>query len=118
MQRLFLFFSSHSENFGVVVAEPLSCKKSVLITVKVNIWQEIDEHHAGLIESDTLDGTLKSIKRWLSFSENQKEQMRENAIKYFSNNFDIKKTAIGTIWQMPVETIDNLHKKPFASYQL
>ena len=39
---------SHSENFGIVVAEPLACGVPVLITRRVNIWPEIARAGANL----------------------------------------------------------------------
>jgi glycosyltransferase involved in cell wall biosynthesis len=48
---------SHQENFGIAVVEALACNKLVLISDKVNIWREIADDSAGLVEPDTLDGT-------------------------------------------------------------
>lgn len=48
---------SHQENFGIAVVEALACNKLVLISDKVNIWREIADDSAGLVEPDTLTGT-------------------------------------------------------------
>ena len=48
---------SHQENFGIAVVEALACNKMVLISDKVNIWREIADDSAGLVEPDTLAGT-------------------------------------------------------------
>jgi glycosyltransferase involved in cell wall biosynthesis len=55
---------SHQENFGIAVVEALACGRPVLISNKVNIWREIAEHGAGLVEEDTLRGTSRLIQRF------------------------------------------------------
>ena len=55
---------SHQENFGVAVAEALACGTPVLISNKVNIWQEIAEDGVGLVEEDDLEGTTRLLERW------------------------------------------------------
>eukprot|EP01038_Epipyxis_sp_PR26KG_P002792 gene2792-3964_t len=56
---------SHQENFGIAVAEALGCGLPVLISDKVNIWREIDQARAGMVETDTVDGTERSLRHWL-----------------------------------------------------
>lgn len=53
---------SHQENFGIAVVEALACGKPVLISNQVNIWREIDEGKGGIIESDTVEGTLAMLE--------------------------------------------------------
>ena len=55
---------SHQENFGIAVVEALACGRPVLISNKVNIWREISEHGAGLVEDDTIIGTSRLILRF------------------------------------------------------
>jgi len=55
---------SHQENFGIAVVEALACGRPVLISNKVNIWREISEHGAGLVEDDTILGTSHLIQRF------------------------------------------------------
>ena len=67
---------SHSENFGAVVTEALSCGLPVLISNKVNIWREIINYKAGLVENDDLAGTTRLLERWLQFPPSIKTDMR------------------------------------------
>lgn len=55
---------SHQENFGVVVVEALACNKPVLISNRVNIWREVADAGAGLVEDDTLEGTMRLVERF------------------------------------------------------
>ncbi len=84
---------SHQENFGIVVAEALSCGKPVLISDKVNIWREIQADGAGLIANDTLEGTEDLLTRWLSLSPEEFATMQEKTVSCFKNRFHIKRAA-------------------------
>ena len=84
---------SHQENFGIVVAEALSCSLPVLISNKVNIWQEIAEDNAGLVVEDTMAGCVDLINRWQKMDDNSKAEMRSNAHRCFINRFEITKAA-------------------------
>ncbi len=55
---------SHQENFGIAVVEALACGKPVLISDQVNIWREIVEDGAGLVEGDTEEGVEKLLRRF------------------------------------------------------
>ena len=84
---------SHQENFGVAVAEALSCGVPVLISDKVNIWREIQESGAGLVDTDTQEGTVSLLRRWQRVSPVERERMKERAIDCFEQNFDIRETV-------------------------
>jgi glycosyltransferase involved in cell wall biosynthesis len=56
---------SHQENFGIAVVEALACGKPVLISDQVNIWREIVEDGAGLVEADTEEGVEKLLRSFL-----------------------------------------------------
>jgi len=88
---------SHQENFGIVVAEALSCSLPVLISNKVNIWQEIVEDNAGLVVEDTVAGCVDLISRWQQMDAPSKAEMRSNAYRCFMNRFEITKAAMSLL---------------------
>jgi glycosyltransferase involved in cell wall biosynthesis len=71
---------SHQENFGISVAEALACGVPVLISNRINIWREIEQDDAGLVESDTEAGTVRLLERWLALDEPARARMRARAI--------------------------------------
>jgi glycosyltransferase involved in cell wall biosynthesis len=84
---------SHQENFGIAVAEALACGVPVLISNKVNIWREIEEDGAGLIESDDVAGTHRLLKRWLALDGSEKESLRSAARRCFTARYEIGKAG-------------------------
>jgi glycosyltransferase involved in cell wall biosynthesis len=84
---------SHSENFGVVVAEALASGLPVLITDKVNIWRQIKEDGAAIVKPDTVDGTVSLLQAWLDLSTNEQSHMRERARACFEKRFAIRQTV-------------------------
>jgi glycosyltransferase involved in cell wall biosynthesis len=85
---------SHQENFGIVVAEALSCSVPVLISSKVNIWQEIIKDNAGLVMDDTVAGCVNLINNWEQMDVQSKANMSSNARRCFLNRFEITKAAL------------------------
>jgi glycosyltransferase involved in cell wall biosynthesis len=88
-----LVLCSHSENFGMVVAEALACSLPVLITDKVNIWREIDTDGAGFVESDTGLGARKLLQRWINLSESDRRLMGQRARSCFLRRFEARRAA-------------------------
>lgn len=84
---------SHQENFGIAVAEALACGKPVLISNKVNIWREIEEAGAGLVEADTAAGTQQLLARWLDLDLAQRKTMGHAARELFRARFRIDRAA-------------------------
>jgi glycosyltransferase involved in cell wall biosynthesis len=74
---------SHQENFGIAVAESLSCGTPVLIAHPVNISPEIAVDGAGLVDDDTVAGTYRMLRKWLSFTSEAKAEMGAQARKTF-----------------------------------
>jgi glycosyltransferase involved in cell wall biosynthesis len=88
---------SHTENFGIAVVEALGCGLPVLISDKVNIYREIISDRVGLVETDTLDGTIELLRRWYKLSPDDQANMRLRARESFLNRFEIGQTASGLI---------------------
>jgi glycosyltransferase involved in cell wall biosynthesis len=81
---------SHQENFGIVVVESLAAGRPVLISNQVNIWPDIENDGAGLIEEDTLDGTERLLRRWLSLSGDERAAMAAHAHPCFARRYSMK----------------------------
>jgi glycosyltransferase involved in cell wall biosynthesis len=84
---------SHQENFGIVVAEALACATPVLISNKVNIWREIIEDKAGLVEDDNLAGVTTLFEKWLCKNAKQRSKISQNALQCFDARFEIKEAT-------------------------
>ena len=84
---------SHQENFGISVAESLSASLPVLISNKVNIWREIEQDGAGLVENDDPQGTYSLLKRWLALDARERAEKREIARACFLEHFEISGAA-------------------------
>ena len=80
---------SHQENFGIVVAEAMSCSTPVLISDKVNIWREVLDERAGMVEPDTQEGTANLIRKFYATSAPERDALRRSARAGFENRFDI-----------------------------
>lgn len=81
---------SHQENFGIAVTEALASGTPVLISDKINIWREVEADGAGFVASDTIDGALANLRRWLSLDQCDAERMRARARLAFSTRFAIE----------------------------
>jgi glycosyltransferase involved in cell wall biosynthesis len=79
---------SHCEGSPVALLEALGCGVPALITDKVNIWLRVSEAQAGFIDTDTVEGTVRSLNQWLNMTETALCAMRANALKCFAKHFD------------------------------
>ena len=84
---------SHQENFGIAVAEAMACSLPVLVSDKVNIWREIIAWRGGLVEADTLDGTVKLLEQWKARSPTEIKAMGDAALACFDANFDMQASS-------------------------
>jgi len=85
--------TSHQENFGIAVVEALACGKPVLISNKINIWREIEQDQAGLVEDDTLAGSERLFQHWEKLSAEEKTSMAGAATACFANRFNVAVAA-------------------------
>jgi glycosyltransferase involved in cell wall biosynthesis len=84
---------SHQENFGIAVVEALAVGTPVLISRKVNIWDEIESEGAGFADSDDVDGTRRLLDRWRLCSAADRQAMRQAATQLFSQRYEIGRVA-------------------------
>jgi glycosyltransferase involved in cell wall biosynthesis len=85
---------SHCEGFPVALLEALGSGIPALITDKVNIWNYVAKSLAGFVDADTVDGTVRSLRKWLSLSDDERQVMRGNALTCFSQHFEAKANAM------------------------
>jgi len=88
---------SHQENFGIAVAEALSCRRAVLLSDKVNIAPEIAQDGAALMQPDTEEGTENLVRGWMEMSPAQRGIMDAQAEKTFNERYDMRKNAVTII---------------------
>jgi len=84
---------SHQENFGIAVAEAMSCARPVLLSDKVNIAPDIAAAGAGLMESDTQPGTDNLVRRWIETSAADRAIISAHALNLFEAKYDMRKSA-------------------------
>jgi glycosyltransferase involved in cell wall biosynthesis len=80
---------SHQENFGIAVAEALSCSTPVLIFHAVNIAAEIAADGSGLVEADTHQGIRSLLQRWLALSPEARSAMAAKARHCYETRYQI-----------------------------
>lgn len=85
---------SHQENFGISVVEALSVGRPVLISNQVNIWPEIENDRVGLVDDDSLEGTVRLLRRWLELPPAERDAMAGRARSCFAARFTTNRTAI------------------------
>jgi glycosyltransferase involved in cell wall biosynthesis len=81
--------TSHTENFGIVVAEALACSTPVLISRRVNIWREIEGRKAGMTAEDTVSDSAEMLRNWIYAGREAKSAMRKQAQQTFNEIFEI-----------------------------
>mgnify|MGYP001563360352 CR=1 FL=1 len=84
-----MVLASHGENFGVSIAESLSCSKPVIITNKVNTYKSIKNFKAGIVSKNNPLSFEKSISSFLKMNTFELKKMSINANKCFNQNFNI-----------------------------
>jgi glycosyltransferase involved in cell wall biosynthesis len=84
---------SHQENFGIAVAEAMGCGLPVLISDKVNIWREIAADGAGIVNTDTVAGTLNTLQSWLAMDTAAHQRMAQQAKETFMQRFTVEAMA-------------------------
>lgn len=83
---------THSENFGIVVAEALACGTPV-ITTQGTPWKELESNHCGWWTAIGTEATTKALKDFLQQTETQLEQMGRNGRKLVEEKYSSQKMA-------------------------
>ena len=81
---------SHCEAFPLALAEALGFGVPAVITDKVNIWRDVSTAKAGFADTDTVEGTVRSLSRWLKLSDAERLMMGKNALACFSERFEAR----------------------------
>ena len=84
---------SHQENFGIAVAEALSCGTPALLSDKVNIAPEIAADGAGLMQPDTFEGTVTLLRRWIAMPTPDRDAMRAQSLRTAETRYRMDRTA-------------------------
>ncbi len=96
---------SHQENFGIAVAEALSCGTPALISDQVNIHADISGCMAGYVEPDTLEGTTRLLRRWAATSAAEKTAMRQRSVTCWRDHFDSAGTSRAIVDLFSLRTV-------------
>ncbi len=80
---------SHTESYGNALVEAMACGIPVLITDKVNTWQEIIADEAGFVASDTLDGVVGLLRDWSVLGADRRKELGANALRCYRSRFEL-----------------------------
>lgn len=83
---------THSENFGIVVAEALACGTPV-ITTKGTPWNELETEHCGWWTEIGAEATVEAVKDFLTKNEEELREMGENGRRLIEEKYDSKRIA-------------------------
>jgi glycosyltransferase involved in cell wall biosynthesis len=84
---------SHQENFGIAVADALACGVIPLLSDKVNIAPDVVGDGAGLMEADTLEGTMRLLSAFQQLTQEQRIRMREQALNCYRQRYALGNAA-------------------------
>jgi len=97
---------SHTENFGVAVAEALAAGRPVLISDKVNICREVQADGAGMVCSDDVADVSRMLREFLALSSEAVVRMGHAARACFLARFEVS-IAVDTICAALAEIKDS-----------
>lgn len=84
---------THSENFGIVVAEALASGTPV-VTTKGAPWEELDTHNCGWWIDLNTESLVEALRKFLSCSEKDLERMGRNGRNLIEEKYDSKSVAM------------------------
>jgi glycosyltransferase involved in cell wall biosynthesis len=88
-----LVLTSHQENFGLVVAEALDQKIPVLISDKVNLCDEVENHQCGWVTSLAVKSIGKKVEEAFRTPKHIRAQMGARGHEYVRNSYSFEKVA-------------------------
>lgn len=100
----FFALPSHQENFGIAIAEALAYGTPVLITLKVNIWREIEADGAGVVVGDDLAGVGDGLRRLTALSDAERGRMAGAARACFLRRFELERVSMDLLELIARET--------------
>ncbi len=83
---------THSENFGIVVAEALACGTPVATTYGTP-WRELASHHCGWYTPIGTAATIEVLRSLLSSTQSQLEEMGRNGRELINRRYSITLVA-------------------------
>jgi glycosyltransferase involved in cell wall biosynthesis len=81
---------SNQENYGIAVVETLACGRPVMISSQVNIWREIKDAGAALVEANSIAGTTELFMKWNRLDDAARKNLAAQARPCFQNTFSIE----------------------------
>jgi glycosyltransferase involved in cell wall biosynthesis len=84
---------SHQENFGIAVADALACGVIPLISDKVNIAPDVASDGAGLMQTDSVEGTVRLLQEFQEMSLEERALMGRRALECYQNRYALKNAA-------------------------
>jgi glycosyltransferase involved in cell wall biosynthesis len=116
-----LVLPSHCESTGYVAIEALACGTPVLVSNQVNIHRSLLEDHCAIVNEDTVDGTTRSFREWLSMSEGAKLEMRKNARRCFLSRYEADCAALALMRFLASESargcVRNRSQQEYSEHQ-
>ncbi|MBC7390060.1 MAG: glycosyltransferase, partial [Opitutaceae bacterium] len=97
-----LVLTSHQENFGLAVAEALDQKIPVLISDKVNLCNEVEDHNCGWVTTLNEKTITKKIEEAFRTPKHMRKQMGEAGHKFVRNSFGFDKVG-ESYWKLYLE---------------
>ena len=63
----------------------------------MNIWREIESDGAGFAARPDVAGAASLLERWIHAPDGERERMKANAVKCFSERFELERFARGFV---------------------